>query len=350
MKLGFMLEPDAPNSVYRVIFPMRALERRGHTVLWPSSMGEDVPVRALLDCDLVHCFRRLGRMRDLKQLSQRGVAISFDNDDDLAASDVSSTSSGGFQSGAKGRLMNIQKFNGILKIARFADLTTTPSKTLAAKYRAAGAENVAVIENYLSDAMPGFGLKVKHDGIVVGWIAGKEHELDLPHLTPLTDALGRLLDKHAELRVLTVDSRLPLDSPRYEYRKRVIFDEVVRLSGHLDIGIAPLADTQFNQARSNIKLKEYGAGGAAWLASPVGAYREMGDREGGRLVEDDRWFDTLDELIGSGFRRRRLARQALKWAKSQTVDHYGSVWEEEFLAAIDRARARSTLARATAVR
>jgi len=340
VKLGFILEPEAPNSNYRVILPMRALERRGHEVIWPSSIKDDVPAGALLQCDLVHCFRRLDRIQDLKQLSSRGVAISFDNDDDLAATDISSTSSGGTVSGARGRFQNIRKFADILKVTRFADLTTTPSEALAARYCAAGAEHVAVIENHLGAAMQGFGLRARHDGIVIGWVAAKEHEADLPHLT-VTDAIARLLDGHANLRVLTVGSRLPLDSTRYEYLKEVPFKELLRVCGRIDIGIAPLADTQFNRARSNVKLKEYAAGGATWLASPVGAYREMGRREGGRLVENDDWFDALDGLIRSGFKRRRLAREAMKWAKSQTIENHVSIWEMAFIGAVERAQART---------
>jgi glycosyltransferase involved in cell wall biosynthesis len=341
MKLGFFIEPTAPNSNYRVIMPMLALERRGHDVIWPSNLANDVPLGALFDCDLVHCFRRLDRTRDLKQLSARGVAISFDNDDYLAAIDVSSTDSGGTVAGSRGRLMNARKFADILKLARFADLTTTPSDELAAGYRQSGAENVAVIENYLDDsAMSGFGTRAKHEGIVVGWVAAREHEADLPRLT-ITDALERLLDKHTDLRVLTVGAKLPLRSERYEHLEQVPFHELLRVIGRIDIGIAPLADTPFNRARSNVKLKEYAAAGAPWLASPVGPYREMGRGRGGRLVEDDDWYGALDGLIRSGFKRRRRTREAMRWARSQTVDAHASTWEQAFVGAIEHAGERN---------
>jgi hypothetical protein len=98
-----------------------------------------------------------------------------------------------------------------------------------------------------------------------------------------------------------------------------------------------------------VKLKEYGAVGATWLASPVGAYREMGTQEGGRLVEDD-WFDAIDDLVRHRFKRRRLSRQALRWARSQTVDDHASLWEDAFLGAIERAAARVKPQRSAAVR
>ncbi|MFI5010240.1 MAG: hypothetical protein ACHQDY_08205 [Solirubrobacterales bacterium] len=339
MRLGFIAEPRAPNSNYRVIFPMRALERLGHEVLWPPQLERDLPLGELLRCDLVHCFRRMDRSRDLKQLVQKGVAVSFDNDDDFGAADMANSASGKLEAGGKARAANAKRFTEILRLTRVADLTTTPSDVLAEKYRAAGADHVAVIGNHLDGELEGFGVRAAHPGVTVGWMAGAEHERDLG-LLPIVDVLGKLLDRHAELRVVTVGVRLPLRSERYEFRPKVPFGQLLGAMADIDIGIAPLADTAFNHARSDVKLKEYGAVGAAWLASPVGAYRERGGGQGGRLVEDSEWFEALDSLIRSGFRRKRLSRQALKWARSQTIDRFAVRWEEEFELAIERARAR----------
>jgi len=43
---------------------------------------------------LVHCYRNWDRLADLEALARRGVAISFDNDDDLGASDMVGPTSG----------------------------------------------------------------------------------------------------------------------------------------------------------------------------------------------------------------------------------------------------------------
>lgn len=342
MRLGFIVEPRAPNSNYRAIFPMRALEALGHDVLWPAQLERDVPLAQLLTCDLVHCFRRPDRSRDLKQLVQRGVAVSFDNDDDFSAADMATGASGKLEAGGKARLGNAKRFTEILRLTKLADLTTTPSYVLAERYRAAGANQVAVIENHLDGELDGFGVKTPHDGVVVGWMAGAEHERDLSWLG-IVGVLEELLDRHPQLRVVTIGLRLPLRSPRYEYRPKVPFGQLLTAMADFDIGIAPLADTPFNHARSDIKLKEYSAVGATWLASPIGAYRDAGAKEGGQLVGEQQWFDALHGLIGSRLRRRRLSRQALKWARSQTIDRFASQWQDEFSQAIERAHARRTM-------
>jgi hypothetical protein len=341
MRLGFIAEPRAPNSNYRVIFPMRALQELGHEVLWPADLERDVPLGELARCELVHCFRRLDRTRDIKTLAQRGVAISFDNDDDFGAADVSKGATGKLDSGGRVRLENSRRFTEILRMAKLADIATTPSDVLARKYSDAGARHVAVIDNHLDGELPGFGVSAAHTGVVVGWMAGAEHARDLPAL-PIVEALQRLLDRHAQLRVVTVGVRLPLRSPRYEFRPKVPFGELLNSIADIDIGIAPLADTAFNQARSSVKLKEYGAVGAMWLASPVGAYRRLGAAEGGQLVAQDDWFEALDRFIRGGLRRRRLARQALKWARTQTIERFAGQWEEQFALAVQRGASRGS--------
>jgi hypothetical protein len=333
MKLGFLCERMS-NSHYRVIIPMRELERRGHTVVWPDELDDDVPLRELITCDLVHCYRRLDRRSDLRTLSHHGVAVSFDNDDDFVAAEVSD---GG--SGLEGHLYNRRLAAQMLDTARRADLVTTPSPLLASQYGSAGIGRVAVIENHLERDMLGFGSGSEGSEVVVGWIAAREHRLDLARL-PIAEHLARLLDLHPRLRVLTVGVSLPLRSQRYEHIKEVAFRDILTVTSRMDIGIAPLADTQFNRSRSNSKLKEYASGGALWLASPVGPYVGLGEMQGGLLVDDSEWFATVDQLIRSPRRRRRLARRALKWARSQTIDQFASSWEGHFLDAIDRTQAR----------
>lgn len=347
MRLGFIVEPQAPNSNYRAIFPMRALEALGHEVLWPAQLERDLAMADLLTCDLVHCFRRPDRTRDLKQLAQRGIAISFDNDDDFSVADMTTGASGRLRAGGSARLGNARRSTELLRLAKLADLTTTPSYVLAERYRSAGVGPVSVIENHLDGELEGFGRGAAHEGVVIGWMAGAEHQRDLA-LLDILDVLEGLLDAHPELRIVTVGLRLPLRSPRYEFRPKVPFGELLPAIADFDIGIAPLADTPFNRARSDIKLKEYAAVGATWLASPVGAYRDVGSGQGGRLVGEDRWYDVLHGLIGSRFKRQRLSRQALKWARSQTIDRFASQWENEFTLAIERARERQLAAASTA--
>jgi hypothetical protein len=57
-----------------------------------------------------------------------------------------------------------------------------------------------------------------------------------------------------------------------------------------------------------VRVKEYAAAGVRWLASPIGPYAGLGEKQGGRLVPDGRWFEELDRLIRD--ERARSQRRA----------------------------------------
>lgn len=195
-------------------------------------------------------------------------------------------------------------------------------------------ENVEVIGNYL--APDTFRPPRRHEGVVIGWVAGTEHRADLGHI-PIVDALQRLMQKSADVRVecIGVDLKLP---ERYTHDRVVEFLELPRRIGGFDIGIAPLADIPYNRTRSDIKLKEYAASGVPWLASPVGPYVGLGEAQGGRLVPNEAWFEALDLLVTRRRVRRRLARKAKAWVKDQTIDAVADRWEELFVRAKRSAR------------
>jgi hypothetical protein len=334
MKLGLIVPANTANANYRAIFPMQALERSGHDVVWPQDISRQAELRQLMSCDLVHCYRSWDRLADLDALSSRGVAVSFDNDDNLRASDnVAGKSS------LRGHKENRQWWATYERMARLADVVTTPSEDLATRYRKAGAKEVVVIENYLTPAMACFGHRSAHDGVVVGWVAAGEHAKDVPALR-LAETFSRLLDAHSDVRVLTVGVRLPLGSPRYEYIEKVPHNDLLKVVSRMDIGIAPLLDSEFNRSRSAVKLKEYAACGVVWAASPVGPYRGLGGEQGGVLVADDAWFETLDRLVRGRIARFRVGRRAMRWGRTQTIDRHVGEWEASFQLAIDQARLR----------
>jgi glycosyltransferase involved in cell wall biosynthesis len=180
-----------------------------------------------------------------------------------------------------------------------------------------------------------------HQGTTIGWIAGGEHIIDIKSL-PIVEVLQRLLDERPEVHVTSVGLRLPLRNERYEHISRVSLAELSQQASEFDIAIAPLADNDFNRSRSNIKLKEYAAGGTPWLASPIGPYAQMGEQQGGRLVPDDGWYEALSRLIDKPRERRKLAKRAARWAKSDAISKHLTKWEEAFARAIElRARRAS---------
>jgi glycosyltransferase involved in cell wall biosynthesis len=334
VRIATLYDDSLPNSRYRCIIPMRALAERGHDIVWP---GAAQTIQTLCGCDLVHIHRLHGPATDrlVVELRRAGVVISYDNDDDLAAVHRDSPTYR-----TLGGLRGQRSFLATARVARKAALVTTPSDVLAERYRRSGVKHVEVIENYLPAEFMAQERR-KHRGVVVGWIAGLEHAVDASRLG-LDGVLLALLDRHPQMRVALIGADLQLRHERYFHLERTDFASLLHSAAGFDIGLAPLADTPFNAARSNVKLKEYAALGIPWLASPVGPYTELGVEQGGLLVTDDAWEHAIEGLVTSPRRRARLARRARAWARGQTIEAAAGQWESAFEAAIDRNAAGAT--------
>lgn len=332
MKIAFIAAPDAPGGWYRGIGPMLALhQRRGHEIRQLAVPRADIRAELVPGCDVLHVYRwhEPEVIQLTRHAKERGLAIVYDNDDDMTAIPKDNDNYRDY-----GALAGERAKSQIAKLVQMADLVTVPTPRLVERYREWGAEHVEVIENYVPDAALTVHAPPNGD-VVVGWLAGNEHHLDVDRL-PLRDAFGRLLDAYEQLRIRTIGVSLKLRHERYEHVPRVHFFDLPGAMAQFDVGIAPLADIPFNRARSDVKLKEYASAGLPWLASPVGPYAAYGEREGGRLVDDGAWFPVLDRLVRSRRERARLRRRARAWARRQSIDRFATQWEDVYAEALTR--------------
>ena len=324
------------NGRYRVIVPLQEMARRGHTVHWPG----DRTFMALRDggapaWDAMH----IQQMHDeesleiMARLRRAGVAVVWDTDDDISA--VTRGSEAWHRLGGR---RNIRRhFKAAVEAARTAHLVTTTNEHLAQVYREHGVEHVVAVENYLAPQDLQHPRK-RHRGVVIGITAAGEHEPDLRKMR-FAELLERLLERHDGVRVVAIGADLRLRSEhRYTHVKGVEIEELIPAECEFDIGLAPLLDTRFNRARSNIKLKEYAAAGAMWVASPVGPFTGMGEEQGGLLVEDGGWLSTLEALLADADRRRALTDRARAWAQGQTIRAGAVRWQAAYREAVELAR------------
>ncbi|MDQ7832604.1 MAG: glycosyl transferase family 1 [Desulfovibrionaceae bacterium] len=90
-----------------------------------------------------------------------------------------------------------------------------------------------------------------------------------------------------------------------------------------DIGLAPLRDTPFNRAKSNIKALEYAALGVAGVYADLPPYQGPGGGPGpfGPLAgpDPDQWEKTIAALVTDAALRRRIAARA----RGLAVAEYG---------------------------
>jgi hypothetical protein len=328
LRIAVFADERELSNYYRAFEPLEALRRHGHSGI--INGRDDTIARGMLDCDVALLSRWQGRgaVKLIEQLHRNGIAVVWGHDD--AVEEVGHV----FTRGA----LEIQRRRAeIAAMVRAADVVVTTSPRIAASYREMAPTPVHVVENYLG---PHYGdlQREPHDGLVLAWAAWRDHQTDWKEMD-LHAVVSRLLDEHPQLRIESiglVDLQLPHE--RYVRAQPVLFDQLGPFLTRFDIGIAPIADHPFNASRSNIKVKEYAAAGVAWAASPIGPYAGLGERQGGRLVPDDRWYEELDLLIRNARLRRKLAKQGRKWAATQMIERNVDPWEQALMEAIERRR------------
>lgn len=337
MRIGVLTSFEAANTIYRAV-PVVRLAALGHeVVLERDDQRRSQP--QLARCDVVHVYRfsHPGVQRVVRDLRAGGTAVVWDIDDD-----VTSVPDEVYDRNRRGGLQEQKLIQETTAMAQLADVVTTTSEPIAAHYRARGADCVRVVPNYLPDAFADASAMPRargDDAVVIGWIASAEHQHDLERLG-LDATLRALLERRPEARVASVGIRFDLPADRYAHTLVVQPAALPETISGFDVGIAPLNDIPFNRARSDVKVKEYAAVGVPWLASPIGPYAGLGEKQGGRLVADDGWLAALDRLVAKGRERRKLAKRAAAWGREQTVARNLGAWEAVMQEAVERAAAR----------
>lgn len=335
MRIAYLANPETGNGFYRATGPMTALAQiRGHELRRLSIDDARPPLAAVRDVDVLHIHRYADdrAVQLAREAKTNGAAVVWDNDDDMG-SIPKGTPAYKIHGGVRWE----QRLAAMRRIFAIADLVTTPSAGLATRLRELGAPRVEVIENHVPDQFL-HASRRPHSGVVVGWIAGLEHQLDVQQI-PIKAALQRLLAERPDVHVTTFGLGLGLRDARYHHIDVVALLELANETASFDIGIAPLADIPFNHSRSSIKLKEYAAAGVPWLASPIGPYAGLGEKQGGRLVPDDGWHEAIGRLIDKERERRKLAKRAKKWAGGEILSKHAQAWERHYTQAIAHARA-----------
>jgi len=333
VRIAFIANPEAPGGWYRGIGPVLALGERGHDIrqMWEPQVGIRGELAAGHDVLFVYRAHEDEVLQIARAAKQHGMTLVYDNDDDMRAVPRNNKAALDYKGFAGDRALR-----QIKRLVQMADLSIASSPAIAERFREYGAEHVQVIENYCPDEALEASAPPNGGTVVAGWLAGNEHHVDIERM-PLREQFERALDACPQLVIETVGCNMGMRHERYRCDPHVDFFRLPPKLAQFDIGLAPIADIPFNHARSNIKVKEYAIVGRPWLASPVGPYAALGEREGGRLVTDDGWAEALGRLVEKSRERRKLAKHARKWGRAQAISANIKLWEDALVAAIVRA-------------
>lgn len=100
---------------------------------------------------------------------------------------------------------------------------------------------------------------------------------------------------------------------------------------NLDIALAPLTDNDFNRAKSNLRVLEYGSAKFPVICSPVSPYKCFTDKEVIFAKEDVEWYNTMERLIENPEERKTLAENLYQRVKKDyDVDKNYTIWIDAF--------------------
>jgi len=219
----------------------------------------------------------------------------------------------------RGFFMNRPTQETIRLALRMATAVTTSTRVLARQCAALGLRT-HVVPNTVDCAR--YTRFPRNEGVTtIGFCGSISHRPDVPLIAP---GLRKLLQAHPDsVRVVSMGCPLPEleDLPGYTHHEPVVATAYAEaLSGlRLDVGLAPLRDTPFNRAKSDIKYLEYSATGATTIAARVESYDESVQDDRGVLVANtpEAWSDAMERLVADAQRRQRLAAAAYAWVRSE---------------------------------
>lgn len=133
---------------------------------------------------------------------------------------------------------------------------------------------------------------------IVGWSGTASN---LKYLYALEEPLADFLTRHAGARLLVVSDRKPrfekIPGDRWRF-ERWSAEEEVRQVQQMDVGLMPLAATDWERGKCGCKMLTYMAVGAAAIASPVGVGGEIlrQGEVGCAAATQDAWYNALVRL------------------------------------------------------
>lgn len=343
---------------FRIIWPGNTLANAGHDVtvvgadkravrlVMEGDTVRDVLVDDGVDVVVMQRTTHAYMAQAVSVMRSKGIAVVVDVDDDLSCIHPSNPAWATHHPGNEGRLKGGQvhrhSWRNLATACRDATLVTASTPALLNVYARHG--RGVVLPNYLPDMY--YGLP-RHDSDVIGWPGSYHSHPNDPEV--IGGAVARLVDEGATF-VMRGDSKgagraFGLDAD--PVGGGVPIEEWPRAVAELGIGIAPLADTKFNAAKSWLKPLEMSALGVPWVASPRAEYKRLHALGAGVLADRPRtWHRELKRLRESPALRAELSDAGRSVAEQLRLSQHAWRWAEAWERAceLQRATPRSAVA------
>lgn len=281
------------------------------------------------ECDVLVLQRPMSRMlvEGIPHIQKHGVAVVVEVDDDFESVHPKNPA----WKAVNPRFSPEHNCAWFRLATQLCDLLIVSTPALLKRYGARG--NGVVIPNYVPEKYLKVDGEHTHLAPVIGW-AGSPHshpdDLEvtrgsIPEVMKETHARFETLGHRDTLKRLKLSgTELAL---RTEVHDWVDIDEYPEQVAQFDIGIAPLANSPFNRAKSALKGLEYAALGVPFVASRIDEFTALHRAGIGELADHPTdWKAKLRRLVNEDDWRAERAAEGREIVASMTYENHVEEW------------------------
>lgn len=330
---------------FRMIHPAKVLIDQGHDVeiLVPGERdgfvadmdrhGDVLRVRGIPRGTDVVVMQRVAHgslSKAIPVIRSQGVAVVIDMDDDLTTIHPSNPAWAGLHPRAR----HDYSWTNAARSCRAATMVTCTTPPLAARYRPPDGP-ARIIDNYVPASY--FDIPRVDTPMDIAYPGSlHSHPDDVPQMS---HAISRLVDEGIGFRVVGGEAdgfraALGLSADPPASGGLHIAEWPLHVAG-IGVGVAPLADSVFNSAKSRLKVLEMSALGVPWVASARSEYLRHHTRFGGGILARTKrqWLQGLRNLATDTELRLELSARGRDAVKGETYEENAWRWWDAWVEA-----------------
>lgn len=232
----------------------------------------------------------------------------------------------------------VKRMGDTLKLCDYATTTTEVLAKELKKY----VKDVYINRNVASERMCELSMdavkKIKKDKdkIILGYLSGSithnpDFELILPVITKIMEKYNNVYLK--VVGILDIPKELDKFKDRIIISPFVDWEKLPELIASIDVNLAPLEKSLFNEAKSENKWTEASLVKVPTIASNVGAFKVIKNKVDGILVNNnqDDWYNKLEELINDLKLREKLGNNAYDRVLKKYITTYSGYDYTKFI-------------------
>lgn len=347
----FVVRDKGGCGYYRCYQPASFLRTRGlmNTIV---DFKETTPEH-ILKADII-VFQETGSTKSIEAMNfakQNNKPIVIELDDEIRT--ISPHNEGGYGAWNPGTLF-IHRF---LQQAISADAMIVSTPQLAREFFPYN-KSIYVLPNFLNEGKWTNNQTKKQDGYFrIGWAGGNAHLDDLKMISKVIEKIVKEYDGKVKFETMGMvkgelgNTFSALEEfhetcPKCGYQGESVTwtgeslenYPLVLASHGWDLALAPIVNTSFNCAKSDLKLKEYSATGYPIVASEVTPYIEAKELGCDVLLAKtfDEWYNKIKELIDNPDRRAEMVKNNREWVSKNWIADNITLYYDAFMQIIDK--------------